>query len=220
MAEHKMPRGGHKPLVVGVTGAAGSGKSTVTRLLATLGAQTADADAMVRWAYHEPGLRAAIARRFGDGMLNADGAVNRAALAQAVFAHPRALADLEMMVHPAVLNQLADLIEAYRADADRAPMLALEIPLLYEVGADRMVDRVLVVSASPEILKERLEARGWDAERIAGVDAAQMPLSEKIARASDAVDASGDVTQTAERVTQWWEDLFNGAPVTGDGSAR
>jgi dephospho-CoA kinase len=210
MAEQKMQRGGHTPLVVGVTGAAGSGKSTVTRLLAALGAQTADADAMVRWAYHDPGLRSAIGRRFGEGMLNTDGAVNRAALAQAVFANPQALADLEMMVHPAVLNQLADLIEAYRADADRAPMLALEIPLLYEVGADRMVDRVLVVSASPHVLKHRLEARGWDAERIAGVDAAQMPLAEKIARASDTVDASGDVTQTAERVTQWWENLIGG----------
>lgn len=198
---------GHTPLVLGVTGAAGSGKSTVTHLLATLGAQTADADAIVRWAYNDPAFREKVAERFGPGVLDASGAVDRARLAEVVFADEAALDDLECLVHPAVLDQLADLIESYRADPNRAPMLALEIPLLYEVGAERLVDAVLVVTARPEALDQRLRARGWDAERIAAVRAAQMPLSEKAARADHVLDASGDVTHTAGDVSALWERL-------------
>jgi dephospho-CoA kinase len=200
----------HKPLVVGVTGSAGSGKSTVTRLLAALGAQTADSDALVRWAYKDPEFRDEVAGRFGAEVLGADGEINRAALAEIVFSDAEAREDLECMVHPAILNQLADLIEAYRAEKGRGPMLALEIPLLYEVGADKMVDRTLVVSARPEVTRRRLEERGWDAARIAGVEEAQLPLAEKVSRADDVVDASGDVSTTAEEVTALWERLTGG----------
>lgn len=205
--EHSRQTNGHRPLIVGVTGAAGSGKSTVTHLLATMGAQTADADALVRWAYNDPAFQKRLAERFGRGVLTESGAVDRAALADIVFADEAALEDLECMVHPAVLDQLSDLIEAYREDRDRAPMLALEIQLLYEVGAERLVDRVLVVAAEPEVIAGRLRARGWDEERIAGVQQAQMPLEDKVRRADDVIDASGDVAATAEQVSALWAHL-------------
>lgn len=205
---------GHTPLIIGVTGAAGSGKSTVTHLLATLGAQTADADAIVRWTYNDPAFRRAIGERFGSEALDATGAVDRARLAEIAFADETALDDLECLVHPAVLDQLTDLIEEYREDSNRAPMLALEIPLLYEVGADRLVDVVLVVTAPPDTLEARLKARGWTDERIVAVREAQMPLEEKVERADYVVDASGDVSRTAAQVGALWDRLVG--PQGGD----
>jgi dephospho-CoA kinase len=208
MGEHNGSSPRHRPLVVGVTGAAGSGKSTVTAMLAALGAQTADADALVRWAYADSALRAALAERFGSNVIAEDGSVARARLADIVFSDGEARADLEAMVHPAVLAQMTGMIEEYRQDSLRAPMLALEIPLLYEAGADSMVDRVLVVAAPADVCALRLRERGWDDQRIAAVAAAQMPLEEKVLRADEIVDASGSREETARQVEALWDRVM------------
>lgn len=205
--EHMMETARHKGLVLGVTGAAGSGKSSVTKMLASLGAQTADADALVRWAYSQPDFAGALVKRFGNGILNRQGAIDRLALAAIVFQNADALADLERLVHPAVLEQMANTIEAYRADAERAPVLALEIPLLYEAGAESMVDRVLTVTASLKTRSARLARRGWDAERISAVEKSQMPLAEKEARADYVVSAEGTLAETGRRVETLWRAL-------------
>lgn len=202
----KMAR--QKGLVLGVTGAAGSGKSTVTQMLASLGAQTIDADALVRWAYNDGAFRARVVARFGDGILDAGGGVDRGKLAAIVFGNPEALADLERLVHPAVLDQMAESIETYRAEPDRAPVLALEVPLLFEAGAETMVDRVLTVTASSETRARRLAERGWSADRIAAVDGSQMPLSEKAARADYVVDADGTIDDAASHVDALWRRII------------
>lgn len=212
MQEQNSGEHGPKPLVVGVTGAAGSGKSTVTRLLAALGAQTADADALVRWTYQDRRFQEALIRRFGRDVLNAEGGVNRSALAGVVFQDPDALADLEALVHPAVLSQIADLVQAYRRDPERAPILALEIPLLYETGAEAMVDRVLAVTASESVRTERLRQRGWDDERIRAVEQAQMPLAEKAARADDVLNTDVSLEETACQVEQYWDRVVAAQP--------
>lgn len=200
---------GQKPLVVGVTGMAGSGKSTVTRYLSALGAQTADADALVRWAYNDPMFRRSLRSRFGDTVLNPDGTVNRAALAEVIFSNDAARLDLEAMVHPAVLGQMIEMIEIYRAEPARAPMLALEIPLLYEAGADTLVDRVLVVAASAETCASRLRQRGWDEERIMAVARAQLPLEVKVDRAEDVIFAEGTLDETIQAVEEYWNRLVS-----------
>jgi dephospho-CoA kinase len=208
MREHDALSTCHNPLVVGVTGAAGSGKSTVTGMLAALGAQTVDADAVVRWAYRDPGLLQKIARRFGVDAVEPDGSgVCRERLAEIVFPDPKARADLEAMVHPAVLAQMSQTIEEYRKDPCRAPMLALEIPLLYETGADAMVDAVIVAMAPPDVCARRLEQRGWSPERIRNVQASQMPVSEKAARADYIIDASGSLDDAARQVADLWNRL-------------
>lgn len=198
-------------MVLGVTGAAGSGKSSVTQMLASLGAQTADADALVRSAYREPAFAAELVDRFGYGILDQRGAIDRRALANIVYQDAEALTDLERMVHPAVLEQMAVMIQAYRAEAARAPVLALEIPLLYETGAESMVDRVLTVTASPETRAGRLAQRGWDAERISAVERSQMPLAEKEARADYVVSAEGTLAETGKRVEALWRALAAGS---------
>lgn len=205
MPEQMDDRLSHKPVVVGVTGGPGSGKSSVTRILATLGAQTADADALVRWCYAEPRFVDVVARRFGCRALDENGAINRRALAEIVFQDEDALADLEAMVHPAVLHQMTEMVETYRHDPERAPMLALEVPLLYETGAEGLVDRVIVARARPDEIHRRLRERGWTEERIATVERLQMAPEEKAARADEVVNTDGTVAQTTALV----ERLFN-----------
>jgi dephospho-CoA kinase len=86
-------------------------------------------------------------------------------------------------------------------------MLALEIPLLYETGADAMVDAVIVAMAPPDVCARRLEQRGWSPERIRNVQASQMPVSEKAARADYIIDASGSLDDAARQVADLWNRL-------------
>jgi dephospho-CoA kinase len=211
MREQNDPTVSHRPLVVGVTGGAGSGKSTVTRFLGALGAQTADADAIVRWTYLDPDFRRKLVDRFGPDALREDGSVNRDRLASVIFSDQAARRDLEALVHPAVLDCLERMIEEYRAEPERGPMLVLEIPLLFEAGAERLVDRVVVVTAPQQVREERLARRGWSPERIAGVLRSQMPLQEKAARADYVVEAHGPLDGTGERVEALWHRLLNDA---------
>lgn len=211
MAEQQRENGSHTSIVLGVTGGPGTGKSTVTRMLAAMGAQTADADALVRWAYNDRAFRRALAHRFGPGILGADGAVDRKVLADIVFRDEAALEDLERMVHPAVLLQLADMAHRYQTDPERAPMLALEIPLLYETGAEKMMDQVLVVSASPETIEQRLRGRGWSDERIASVQRSQWPLEDKVSRADAVIATDGTIEETVQQVEELWNRLLGEA---------
>ncbi len=211
MAEQWRENNGHTPVVLGVTGGPGTGKSTVTHMLAAMGAQTADADALVRWAYNDRAFRRALADRFGPDILDEGGGIDRKALADIVFQDDIALEDLERMVHPAVLIQMAELAHQYQTDSERAPMLALEIPLLYETGADKMMDRVLVVSALPETIEKRLRARGWSDDRIASVLRSQWPLEEKVARADDVIATDGAIEETVQQVEELWNRLVGGA---------
>jgi dephospho-CoA kinase len=179
-------------------------------MLAALGAQTVDADALVRWTYNDPAFRAAVADRFGPEALAEDGSVDRVALAGIVFQDTGALDDLEQLVHPAVLSQIVTIIQAYRADPAHAPLLAVEIPLLYETGAEAIMDRVLCVVAPYEERARRLRQRGWTDDRIAAVEMNQMSQDEKAARADDVVEAAGTVEQTAARVEAVWVRLVGG----------
>jgi dephospho-CoA kinase len=193
--------------VLGITGGAAAGKSTVLRLLGTLGAQTVDADTLVRWAYLQEPFREAVRERFGDDVFRSDGSIDREALAAIVFNDPAARTDLEGIVHPAVLDQMLETAEEYRAEPERAPVLALEIPLLYEVGAEKLVDAVLVVTAPEEVRRQRLRDRGWDDDRIDAVFRAQMPEAEKIKRADLLLDGSGDPAKAAAQVEALWASI-------------
>lgn len=208
-----------RPMVLGVTGGPGTGKSTVTRMLAALGAQTADADALVRWTYNDRRFRRALAERFGPNILDEDGKVDRTSLAAIVFADEAALDDLEHMVHPAVLSQMMEMARDYQEDPDRAPMLALEIPLLYETGAEHMVDAVLVVAAQPETIRKRLEERGWTEQRIAAVLRSQLSLEDKSARADHVISTDGPIEDTVQAVESLWNRLV-GETSSGESVAR
>jgi dephospho-CoA kinase len=148
-----------RPLLIGLTGPIGCGKSTVADMLRELGGEVIDADQLARQVT-APGapVLADIRQRFGDSVLAADGSLDRAALAGVVFSDPAALADLEALTHPLV-RQLVDkrLEEAQR---DRVPFVSVEAIKLVEGGLARRCDVVWLVGCSRAAQRRRLISRG------------------------------------------------------------
>jgi dephospho-CoA kinase len=148
-------------LRAGLTGGIGSGKSTVTRLLAARGAVVVDADLVAREVV-EPGSDglAAVVSAFGEQVLRPDGSLDRAALGQRVFADPDARATLNGLLHPRIATRSAELV-AEAAARDPDGVLVHDVPLLVENGLARAYDVVVVVDTDPELAVRRLvERRG------------------------------------------------------------
>lgn len=199
-------------LVVGLTGGIGSGKSTASALLAERGAVVVDADAIARRVV-EPGCPAygAVVARFGPGVVEPGGALDRQALADVVFADPGARADLNAIVHPAVRAAMAEAVAAH-ASTDR--VVVMDIPLLAEGGGRRPeMAAVVVVDAPVEVAVARLvEQRGMaEADARARV-AAQATREQRLALADVVVDNSGDLAHLAAEVDRAWAFLQGRRP--------
>ena len=178
-----------RPLVVGVTGGIGSGKSTVCAEFAAHGVETFDADDAVR-DVQAPGTATfeAIVAAFGPSIVDAEGYLDRAALRAAVFEDDDARALLEDIVHPAVRRLLAD-----RVAGCRGPYCLLAIPLLVEKGAYDFVDRVLVVDCEESTQIARVRARsGLPEKQIRAIVDAQATRAARLARADEVIDNSSD----------------------------
>ncbi len=186
------------PLVLGLTGSIGMGKSTVAAMFADLGVPVFDADAEVR-ALQGPGgaLLAPIEAAF-PGTTGSAG-VLRDKLGAAVFDDPAALARLEAIVHPAV----QDLRAAFLARSADASLVVLDIPLLFEKGGAEQVDQIAVVSAPPQIQHARVLARpDMTRERLAQILALQLPDPEKRARADHVIDTGVPLEETKRQVAK------------------
>ena len=181
---------------LGLTGSIGMGKSTVAAMFATRGVPVFDADTVVHHLQGAGGrLVAAIEAAF-PGTSGAQG-VDRAALGEAALGDPAALKRLEAIVHPAVAAERSAFLAA---NAD-APLVLLDIPLLFETGGEGQVDKVAVVSAPAEVQRERVLARsGMTAERFTAILARQMPDAEKRARADFVIDTGGPLAETEAQV--------------------
>ena len=189
-------------ILVGLTGGIGSGKSTVSALLAERGAVILDADAVARelQSAGQPVL-AAMIERFGDEMLTEDGELDRPRLAALVFADPAALADLNALVHPAVGVELIRRIEAARAtDA----VVVLDSPLLAEHPRDGMA-ATIVVDVPIETAVERLvHQRGMTEADARARIARQISREERLATADRVIDNSGDRAALEAQVDECW----------------
>ena len=176
--------------VVALTGGIAAGKSAVTRRFAALGVPVHDADVAAREVV-APGSEglAAVVATFGDGVLDADGRLDRPAMRRRVFADPAARQTLEGIIHPRVRHWLHE-----RALADTAPYCLLAIPLLTEnIEHYRWIDRVLLVDAPVEQQLARLTARdGIDEALARRMLAQQARREERLALAHDVIDNSGD----------------------------
>jgi dephospho-CoA kinase len=191
---------------VALTGGIATGKSHVRRELERLGVPTIDADVLARDAV-APGSAglAAVIRRFGRDVVNADGTLNRRALAALVFADPDARRDLEGIVHPEVRRAS----DAWFASLDPAAcrFAVADIPLLYETGRDRDFDRVIVTACEEATQRQRLMARDGLTEAEARQRmAAQLPLAEKVRRADYVIrtDGTRDATDAEVRRVYAW----------------
>jgi dephospho-CoA kinase len=181
---------------LGLTGSIGMGKSTVAAMFADDGVPVFDADAAVhRLQGPEGALVAAIEAHF-PGTTGAEG-VKRGALAERVLGAPAKLRRLEELVHPAVARER----EAFLAAHAGAPLVLLDIPLLFEAGGWKDVDKVVVVSAPEEIQRARVLSRpGMTPSKLDSILARQLPDREKRARADFVIDTSGPLDETRRAV--------------------
>jgi dephospho-CoA kinase len=198
--------------VLGVTGTIGSGKSTVCRLLSELGCPVIDADLEAHETYR-PGtaVHRNIVAAFGNGVLNARGAVDRAALGKVVFADPHARERLNTIVHPATRRRVARKLAQLRAL--RHECAAIEATLLIEAGWRLLVDRLWVVAAPEDAVIERLRRdRDQDEERTRERLGAQMAALEMMVQADDIIFNDGDLEALRKRVAHLWNELPRPAP--------
>jgi dephospho-CoA kinase len=194
-------------LHVALTGNIAAGKSTVAELFRAWGATVIDADRLVREA-QAPGspVLAAIAARFGPHVLDAAGALDRAALRRRVMGDPAALADLNRLVHPEVHRRRAALEAEARARGDR--ILVSDIPLLFETTDPAAFDAVILVDAPVALRRARLVAeRGLPEDEADQMLAAQGPSQPKRARSTFVIDNDGDRAGLQTRAHEVWAAL-------------
>lgn len=192
-------------ILVGLTGGIGSGKSTVSAMLAAHGAVIVDADAITR-EVQAPGspVLAALAERFGAEILAADGSLDRPQLAGLVFGDPDALKDLNAIVHPAVG---AEMNRRVREQVATDHVVVLDIPLLTE-NPRTGLQGIVVVDVPEDVQVERLVAgRGFDPDDARARIGRQASRATRLATADFVVDNSGPVESLAPQVDALWEWL-------------
>lgn len=194
-------------LRIGLTGNIASGKSTVSRELARLGARIVDADVLAREAV-APGTPtlALVAERF-EGVLQHDGTLDRAALRARVFGQPDELAALNAIVHPEVGRLRA--LRAAAAESDGVRVLVDEIPLLFEAGLANQFDAIVFVdSSAAERFRRLTEDRGLPAEVARAMMSSQGAVAPKRAQATWVIENNGSRESLLERVGEVWQEIL------------
>lgn len=185
-------------IVIGLTGSIGMGKSTVAQMFAEEGAPFFDSDAAVHALYAPGGAAVAPVEAAFPGVTR-DGAIDREALSARVVGDDAAIKRLEGIVHPLVRDAQAEFLRANREAGSR--WAVLDIPLLFEFGGARLVDKVVVVSAPAATQRARVLARpGMTLEKFESILARQLPDAEKRARADFVIDTGGTFEATHAQV--------------------
>ena len=182
--------------ILGLTGSIGMGKSTTAKLFAEAGVPVYDADATVHRIYQGEAVSAIEAAFPGT---TSDGKVDRAKLSAKVVHDPAAIQRLEQIVHP----MLRSYHQKFLDDAEQAgaPVVVMDVPLLFETGGEKRVDAVVVVTTAPEVQRERILARGtMTAEALDAILARQLPDAEKRRRADFVVDTSHGLDPVRGRI--------------------
>src|SRR3982751_4136811 len=183
-------------IILGLTGSIGMGKSTTAKLFAEAGVPVYDADAAVHRLY-EGEAAPAIEAAFPGSTI--DGKVDRNRLSARVLHDPAAMRQLEQIVHP----MLGASRQKFFADAERAgaPVVVVDVPLLFETGGEKRVDAVVVVTTTAEIQRQRILARdNMTGEKLDAILARQMPDGEKRQRADFVVDTSHGLDPVRVRI--------------------
>lgn len=186
--------------VIGLTGSIGMGKSTTAQMFADEGVPVHDADAEVHKLYDVGGAAVPLLEAAFPGVVK-EGKVDRAALSHKVMGNQAALRQLETIVHPLLGEARADFFDAARkAGAD---LVLVDVPLLFETGGHERMDIVVVVSAPPEVQRERVLARpGMTAEKFEAILARQTPDAEKRRRADFVIDTGRGLDAAREQVRE------------------
>ncbi len=190
--------------VIGLTGNIATGKSTVAAMLGRLGAHTIDADKVAHGVMRmDETVRCRIVQRFGPGVLDTQEQVDRSALGAVVFSDAQALADLEEIVHPAVLERIRRRLSRCEAD-----VVVIEAIKLLEAGVHLHCDSIWVVTSPPEVQRQRLmRERDLTSEEARRRMDAQPPAEAKVARADRLIDNSGSLKETWRQVLEAWNAI-------------
>ncbi len=183
--------------VVGLTGGIGSGKTTVANLFAAEGITLVDADIVAREvvAKDSKGLKA-IVEHFGTEMLTPEGELDRAKLRERIFNQSAEREWLNQLLHPMIRQEMLEQVKNATS-----PYVIMVVPLLFENGLDRLVNRTLVVDISPELQISRTVIRDQvDATKVNNIINSQCSRSEKLARADDIIDNQGEISALKREV--------------------
>jgi dephospho-CoA kinase len=195
-------------IILGLTGSIGMGKSTTAAMFRDAGVPVYDADAAVHALYRGAAVAPVEAAFPG---VSQDSEIDRERLRQRVLGDPAALRRLEAIVHPLVAAEREAFVRA--AAARHEPLIVLDIPLLFETGAERTVDQIVVVSAPEAVQKARVLARpGMTPDRLSAILAQQMPDAEKRRRASFVIDTGHGLETARAQVADLLAKLRSDAP--------
>ena len=193
-------------LKIGLTGGIATGKSHVLDRFRQRGVPCLDADELAHGVTSAgTEATAAIAERFGAEILATDGSVDRKKLGSIVFADPAARRELEAIVHPAVHRAIAMGVRAFELMGDA--LAVVDIPLLFETGAEKTFDKVIVTACAAETQVARLVQRGLTEEAAGQRLAAQWPTERKTARADFVITTDGSFAETDEQVARVMDSL-------------
>lgn len=196
-----------RPVALAITGGIGAGKSTALAAFRAQGAATVSSDEIVHHLLHNDlAVRAALAERLGEGILDGDGVPDRAKIAAVVFDDPEALAFLEGLLHPLVSREYLTWREQLATLDDPPAVCVTEVPLLYESGGETRFDRVVVITAPPQLREARRQVP------LDNRDARLIDDREKVARA----DYHYVNTGTFENLDAWVAGVM--AELTNDDS--
>jgi len=193
--------------IIGLTGAIGSGKSTVAQFLKQMGAEIIDADKTGHEVYR-PGTKGIeqIARAFGKDILAGDGSIDRARLADIVFSDEAALARLNDIVHPLIRERIYELIKQYREK--RTGVVVLEAALLIETGWTGMVHEVWVTTAPKSVIYQRMKDKnGSTKEQVQSRMKYQLPLSEQRSYAKYVINTNVPLPELQKKVADLWKKI-------------
>lgn len=190
-----------KKPIIGIIGGIGSGKSFVARFFGELGACVINSDDSVHRVYLRDDVKQTLRDWWGDGIIDANGNVDRKAVAQIVFSDPAERRRLEAYVHPLVHEDRRRIMEAAENDPS-VTAFVWDTPLLVEVGLHRECDAVVFVDAPLEMRAARVAQRGWSGEELQRRENSQMPLDNKRAMSDYVISNAADAEAARKQVRQ------------------
>jgi dephospho-CoA kinase len=190
----------HPKLVVGLIGGIGGGKSQVAAAFARQGARIIAGDQLGQAALREPDVRTRVVARWGDGILDEGGAIDRRRLAAIVFADPNERKALEAITHPWIHRRIRDEIEEAGKNPE-VPLIVLDAAIMLEAGWNEVCDRLIYIEAPRAMRLERVaRQRGWTEKEVDAREQAQLPLTEKVVRADHVLDNSASLEHLNRQV--------------------
>jgi dephospho-CoA kinase len=200
-------------ITIGLTGGIGSGKTTVTKILAELGAPVIDADKVGHAVYQPDGpAYPAMIAAFGEGILAPDRTIDRKKLGPIVFADPAALKRLNAIMHPTMFTRMREMVAGMRAEGERKPIV-IEAAVLIEANWQSLFDEIWLVTTSQGRVIERVEKeRGLAREQIESRIRSQLSDEERRHHATEVIVNDGSIEELRAKVAQLWESVLARAP--------